>query len=174
MAEIFCRQAEIGAAPALTERLQRPLLACLRRMAPADFDALDTGREGAGRRLFHAVQAASSLSEVLDAAVTKRYPRSRLRRMMLWAYLGLVPGRTPERVPYLRVLSANERGRAVLSRMRRTAAVPVVMRPAALRRAGAQAQALFALECRGADLYALACPEIGPCGKLQRQRAVMV
>ena len=41
---------------------------------------------------------ACSLTEVLEAAKTKRYPYARLRRMVLWAYLGLTE--FPEKVPY--------------------------------------------------------------------------
>ena len=43
--------------------------------------------------------------------------------------------------------------------MRETASLPVLTKPAAVRRLGPEAQRLFALEARGTRLYALACPE---------------
>ena len=51
-------------------------------------------------------------------------------------------------------------GRTLLGRMRKTAAVPVLTKPAAVRQLGPEAQALFHLEARAADLYALAYPEL--------------
>ena len=78
--------------------------------------------------------------------------------MVFRAYLGLPPA-PPERPAYLRVLAANERGTALLAGMRKTAALPVLTKPAAVRRLPEEAQRLFALEARASRLYALACPD---------------
>lgn len=89
---------------------------------------------------------------------------ARLRRMVLWSYLGLTPGDMPERVPYLRVLAANGTGCRLLSRMREAAAVPVLTRPAQVRRLGPEARRLFELEVRATDLYTLAYPRLSAAG----------
>lgn len=91
----------------------------------------DTGHEGVGQRLYNASRNAATLDAVLDNAKTKRYAYARLRRMVLWAYLGLTPAKLPASVPYLRILAANETGRALLGRMRKTARLPVITKPAA-------------------------------------------
>ena len=78
--------------------------------------------------------------------------------MALWAYLGITPGDRPEKVPYLRVLAANERGRVLLGQMRKTASLPVITKPAEVRRMSPEVQAVFALEARATDLYTLAYP----------------
>ena len=70
-----------------------------------------------------------------------------------------LPNQPPEGPAYLRVLAANERGTALLAGMRRTAALPVLTKPAAVRRLGPEAQRLFELEARAGRLYALACPD---------------
>ena len=124
----------------------------------ADFAALDQGREGIWNRLYDASRAAASLPELLAAAKTKRYAMARLRRMVLWSYLGLTPGDMPERVPYLRVLAANGTGCRLLSRM------PVLTRPAQVRRLGPEARRLFELEVRATDLYTLAYPRLSAAG----------
>ena len=62
------------------------------------------------------------------------------------------------------VLAANGTGRALLGRMRETASAPVLTKPAAVRRMDEHAQALFALEARAADLYALAYPDLSAAG----------
>ena len=143
-------------------------------MEETDFLALDAGGEGLGHRLAAAAREAASLEELLDRAKTKRYAYARLRRLVLWAYLGLTPAKLPASVPYLRVLAANEIGRALLGRMRKTARLPVITKPAAIRSLSPDAQRLFETESRAADLYALAYPELTEaCGSLWRQNPVM-
>ena len=66
----------------------------------------------------------------------------------------------PAEVLYLRVLAANGTGRALLARMRETASVPILTKPADVRLLSPEAQALFALEARATDLYTLAYPDL--------------
>ena len=80
--------------------------------------------------------------------------------MVLWAYLGLTPGDCPEKPLYLRPLAANAVGRNLLGKMRKTAEVPVLTKPAAVRRLEEPALRLFELEARAADLYTLAYPDL--------------
>ena len=176
MRTVYEAEESAGRAPVFVSACERAVLARLRSMNEADFNALDTGREGIGQRLYNASRDAASLSAVLTAAKTKRIPHARLRRMILWAYLGLTPADMPAHVPYLRVLAASETGRSLLSRMRKTAAVPVITKPAAVRHLDPEAQALFRLEARAADLYALAFPDLAAAagGSLWRQTPVML
>ena len=149
-----------GQAPVLVETCERAILARLRSMKEEEFAALDEGREGLYHRLYEASRTAARLEELLDAAKTKRYAHARLRRMVLWAWLGMTGADCPQEIPYLRVLAANETGRELLSRMKKTAAVPVVTKPQHIRKLGPEAQRLFELEARAADLYTLAYPDL--------------
>ena len=160
MAEIYRREAAAGRAPVLSETCERAVLAQLRSMTEAEFAALDEGGEGLANRFRAAAQTAATLTELLDAVKTKRYAYARLRRMALWAYLGITPAQRPERVPYLRVLAANERGRALLGQMKKTAVLPVITKPAQARRLTEDAAEIFALEARATDLYTLAYPDL--------------
>ena len=160
MAAIFRREEAAGRAPVFFQNCQRAILARLRQMEEVDFFRLDEGREGLCNRLYAASRTAASVEDVLSAAKTKRYALSRLRRMVLWAYLGLAPGDVPEAVPYLRVLAANGTGRAVLRKMQKAASVPVLTKPAGIRRLPASAKELFQVEARATDLYTLAYPDL--------------
>ena len=164
-----------GRAPVFRETCQRAILARLRSMSESDFAALDEGGEGLWNRLYDASRKAVSVENVLETAKTKRYAYTRLQRMVLWAYLGLTPADFPETVPYLRVLACNETGRTLLARMRETALAPVLTKPADVRRLGPEAQELFELEARAADLYALAYPELSAAvgGSLWREGPVI-
>lgn len=160
MADIYQAEEAAGRAPVFLENCQRAILARLRSMSEDDFAALDQGREGLYHRLYQASRTAVSVDEVCQAAKTKRYAYARLRRMVLWAYLGLTPADFPAEVPYLRVLAANGTGRALLARMRKTAALPVLTKPADVRLLSEEARRLFAAEARATDLYALAYPDL--------------
>lgn len=158
MRELYEAEKARGWAPVFAAGAERAILAQLRRMGEADFLALDAGGEGLGNRLAAAAREAASLEELLDRAKTKRYAYSRLRRLALWAYLGLRPETLPARVPYLRPLAMNQRGRALLAEARRRGALPILTKPADVRRLSPEAQAVFRREVLATDLYTLAFP----------------
>lgn len=158
MASAYRAEREAGRAPASLDLCERAVLARLRFLEEADWAALDQGNEGLYRRFARAAGSAGSLAELLETVKTKRYPLARLRRMVFRAYLGLPPA-PPEGPACLRVLAANSRGTALLAGMRKTASLPVLTKPAAVRRLGPEVRRLFDLEARADRLYALACPD---------------
>ncbi len=145
-----------------TDVLEHALLARLRTMEPADFAALPYISEGLENRLYQASRTAASYPELLEAVKTRRYPAARLRRVLWAALLGLPSENAYLTPPYIRVLAMNERGREILSAAK--PALPILTRTAQVRELSAEAQALFALECRATDLHALALSSPLPCG----------
>ena len=113
-----------------------------------------------------AVHSEATLCDILAAAKSKRYPMSRLRRMLLCAALGVK--KADGLPPYLRVLAANERGRALLRTMRETASLPVITKPA-----DARDMPEFHLTADAHDLYVLAQPDKTP-GQDWRHSPVML
>lgn len=141
--------------------VERAVLAQLRRMGEREFAALpDSGAaEGLPARLARAARSAGSLEEFYALAKTKRYAHSRIRRLVLWAFLNMTEADRPRQPSYLRVLGFNARGQELLKEMKTTAALPVLTKPAHIREFSVEAQRLFALECRATDLFGL-CFEI--------------
>lgn len=160
MKAAYLEEEAAGRAPVLWQNSERAILARLRSMRREDFAALDQGREGLYNRLYEAGRTAAGVEELLAAAKTKRYAYARVRRMVLWAYLGLKPAELPQHPAYLRPLAMNDRGRAVLAKMRKEAALPILTKPADVRRLGPEAQRLFAMEAAAADLYSLSYPDL--------------
>ena len=160
MAKLYREEAAYGRAPVSLLAAERAILARLRSMDKEEMARYDEGKEGLSNRLYAAVHQATTLEEILETAKTKRYPRSRLCRMILWMYLGMIPSEMPHHVPYLRVLACNAKGREVLGRMRKTATAPVLVKPADVRALHPQAQQVFALEARATDLYTLCYPDL--------------
>lgn len=159
-ASVLSREMEAGRAPVDWRNCQRAILARLRTMGEEDFRPYDGGNEGLYHRFYAAVHTKTTAGGILDAVKTKRYPMARLRRMLLQAYLGTPQAEQGETPPYLRVLGASGRGRALLGEMRRAASLPVVTKPGHIRRLGAEAQRVFDREARCTDLYVLAFPEL--------------
>lgn len=139
------------------ERIERVLLAKVRTMTAEDWGKLpDSGAaEGLPQRLEKAGKQCRSMAEFYEQVKTKRYPHARLRRLVLWAYLGLTETDRPERAPYIRVLGFNQRGQALLKQMKHAAALPVLTKPAHARKLEPFARDFFALESRCTDLYDL-------------------
>jgi len=161
--DIFAEAMETGrwAEPS---RLELPMLAVLRRMEEKDFARLPDVSEGLEHRLAAAVKTAATLPQLLERAGTKRYPQARLRRVLAAAYLGIPKEMAGAPPPYLRVLGMTPRGGSVLSRAKKTAALPLSHSLARLERAGGSAAAFARLESRAADLYGLLYRDPAPCG----------
>lgn len=154
-AAILHREMDAGHALVDIKLCERAILAKLRSMDEEAFAPYDGGGEGLYHRVYDAVRQATSLEELLMMAKTKRYPMSRLRRMVLAAWLGVAE--VPERIPYLRVLAANEKGRAHLRTLQKSGA-PVLTKPADVGKLGADAEKLFREEAQWTDLFTLCQP----------------
>ena len=143
------------AKPVFLEDLETAILSRLRMLPKEAFAALPDCAEGLENVLWQAVHSEATLCDILAAAKSKRYPMSRLRRMLLCAALGVK--KADGLPPYLRVLAANERGRALLRTMRETASLPVITKPA-----DARDMPEFRLTADAHDLYVLAQPDKTP------------
>ena len=149
------------------EHIERAMLSRLRQMREEDFAVLpDSGEaEGLPTRLMKAAGRAESLEEFYHLAKTRRYAHARIRRLALWAFLGLtVEDRSASGPAYLRVLGMNSRGKQLLRAMKERSTLPILTKTAHIKELGMEAQSLFALECRGTELFGLCFDKIRPCG----------
>lgn len=152
---------------------ERAIIARLRQLSVEELAALPDCGEGLSNRLHQAIRQGTSLDEIIMLAKSKRYTHSRLRRILLWAYLGLSADDRPSVPPYLRVLGMNQTGRMLLREISAKSNLPVLTKPAHVRQMSAPAQQLFELEARATDLYALCFPTLSPCGKEWTQGPVI-
>lgn len=148
--------------PAL-RRVERAMLARVRTMAAEDWAALpDSGAaEGLPHRLERAGRQCACMKEFFDLVKTRRYSHARLRRLVLWAFLGLTAADVPKSPPYLRVLGFNKTGREILRKMKQSSALPILTKPAHAKNLPEPGRRLFELEARCTDLYDL-CFETVP------------
>ena len=160
--------------PACMKNGERWMLAALRRLDEDAFAALPDCGEGLSHRLYRAARQGTTLEEVYGLTKTKRYAHARIRRAALWGALGLKESDRPDVPPYLRVLGAGERGRALLRELKKTARLPVITRPVHAKNLDGSARRLFELEARCTDLYQLCRKAPGPCGLEWTSSPVMI
>ena len=103
---------------------ERAILALLRTMDDAEFEALPYGSEGLWRKLMHAARQESTLEDILTSVKSKRYTRTRLDRIVMCAFLGLTEADLCAPAPYVRALALNDRGREILKKARQTGHFP--------------------------------------------------
>lgn len=151
-----------GRFPADPANLERSILCKLRAMNEEDFALLPDISEGLEHRLYRAARQAGSLEELYALTKSKRYALSRIRRLVLFAFLGVTRDQ-PDFPPYLRILGMTEKGERVLKDA--SPSLPLAVRPADFEKLGGRAFDLFKLEARADDLYDLAFPVPAPCGK---------
>lgn len=128
---------------------ERAILARLRTMTEAEFEALPYGSEGLWRKLMHASREKADLEEILTAVKSKRYTRSRLDRMVMCAFLGITRETMAMEIPYTRILGFSDRGRELLNSAKKNRIL--------LNSGEAFPHPYWELEKRCGDLYGLFC-----------------
>ena len=134
---------------------ERAVLARLRTMTDAEFEALPYGSEGLWRKFMHASRREATLEDIAAATKSKRYTRTRIDRMMMCAFLGITREGLEAEVPYTRVLAFTDKGRLVLKDAKAKGTF--------LNAGEAAGHPYWELEQRCGDLYGLFCTD-GPEG----------
>ena len=137
------------------ESLSPMLLYRLRMMSRAEFHALPFVSEGVENRLAQAAHTAVSLESLLSECRTKRYPLSRIKRLLCCALLHItqedVRAANEQGPCYLHLLALNPQN-AVMRSAVKAASLPVCTGGADL-----SSFPSFAMDARATDLYALCC-----------------
>lgn len=153
---------------------ERAIIYRLRQLSIENLDAIPDCTEGLSHRLHQAIQSGTNIEEILMYTKSKRYTMARLRRILLWAYLGLTVSDRYEQPEYLRALGMNQTGRSLLRQINCHGTVPVLTKPAHVHNMSQAAQRQFELESRASDFYGLFLPEIPPCGSEWTQSPVII
>lgn len=112
-----------------------PLLCAeLARLDPVSLSAYDQVGEGLENRILEAYWSSASYEELMEAVMTKRYPRSRIRRIFLNIALGITrelkEALSFTKGPsYLRVLGLRSRAESLLSEMKQKSTLPLIINP---------------------------------------------
>ena len=156
------------------KKYEMSLLFKLRTLTPEDFKNLPDVSEGLEYRIYDAVRNSNSYYELLEKIKTKRYTLSRIRRILLFAYLDITKEVFEIPVPYIRVLGFNEKGTSLLKQCKEKSTLPIITRPADLKNLSDDAKRIYELECKARDLYSLCLKNPDVCGKEMTEKIIIV
>lgn len=138
--------------------LETSILCKLRQLEPEQLQAIPDAGDGLAQRLCRAGRQAGSLAELYALTKTRRLTLSRIRRVTLWAFLGLTATDRPTLPGYLRPLAMSRRGAEYLSELKGDCHLPILTK-------SADHKELLAQESRLTDLFSLCAASPLPCGE---------
>ena len=155
--EVARREECAKAAPATLKNAESLVLGMLALTPQKELESYAGLRSGLAGRICECAKKASTLEEFWTLCATKKYPDARIRRGVLAALLRVTEEDLRASVSYVRLLGANEVGRAYLSSVRKTSDLPIVTRQTDLPTTlGAERQ--FELEMASSALYSKCLP----------------
>ncbi len=135
--------------------LDGAVTAFLRSADPEYIAQFDGMGEGLQNRIKAAARSEWTIEGICEAAATKRYTKSRIRRAVLAAFLGLTPDLARTAPEYARVLGANRRGFELIRQIKQGSDIAVITKAADF-----APNAMFELDVRAGDIAAL-CASVG-------------
>ena len=132
---------------------ERAVLARLRGMTDAQWEACAHGSEGLWSKAMKAARRCSTVEDLIQALKSKRYPRTRIQRLLLCAYLGITAADLQTPLPYSRILAFSDSGRPLIRQAKNRGELTLINpgQPPENRE-------YYALETRAADLFTLFAP----------------
>lgn len=145
----------------------------LRTMSADDFKLIEDVSEGLENRIVEAVKTSATLSELYDKIKTKRYTHSRIRRIILRAYLGIEEDEVKEPL-YFHILGFNDKGKALLADIKKNAKLPIISKFSDINKYDSKIKRLYENECSYTDIYNLGFNPPKPCGTEQTSKIVIL
>lgn len=153
-AKVFAN--EINAGRVIDKELfEIAALAGLRALDENYFLSLPDSNDGIGNRLYRESRKCASLDELYNAAKTKKYAMSRIRRITMCALLGIKSGMNDGKPPYSRVLAASANGCRALRKISDEKKIPLITKPADINKYDNKLQQLFAIGVYAHDVFSL-------------------
>ena len=171
--EIVQREQRDGRAPATLKNAEALVLGALALTPQKELESYAELGGGLAGRLRNAASRAETLEAFFALCATKKYPDARIRRGALSALLRVREDDLRAPVAYVRLLAANEQGRAFLAQARKTSDLCVVTRQTDLPDTP-EAERQFAMESASATLYSKCLPRSIAADEQLRRPPVIV
>ena len=108
--------------------LLRPLLTKIFTTSPDNLRTVYGMREGLENRLINSAKSAKTFDELVNAISNKRYPISRVKRLLIHLMMNLTEEKVLELsdTDFIRVLAFNDVGKILLKKIRQASSLPIV------------------------------------------------
>ena len=161
--DIIEHEMELGRGPVFPSDFASTILSKLRSMSVDEISALPYMEEGLENRIRVAAEKAGTYDELLDQICTRRYPITRIQRILFSLLIGLTNDSFEAfngagGPAYIRILGFNNTGRSLLSAIKGETKLPVITKTADFKNSAlANVPEMLSLEARATDQYVLAC-----------------
>jgi len=181
-ARILLREFENGRGPVFPSHFEGMLLAAFRKMKVEEIASLPYVIEGLENRIKAVSDQAGTLDELVAGISTKRYPRTRIQRILF----SIITGLTAEELndfnsnggpQYIRVLGFNKRGRELLAQIKKNATLPIIVKTADWKNSdNSLLRRMLEIESSATDIYVLGYsnPEFRKAGQEFTQNLVRI
>lgn len=150
---------------AFIENLEIAILYKLRTMTAEDFKKIPDVGQGLENRIYSVIKNSTSIEEVLKNIKTKRYPLSRIRRIIIHAILGITEELQNTNVPYLRILGFTKKGERILSSAKKKDELPIITKVSSGYRAlKGKDKEIFNIDLKASNIFGLATRKRQKCG----------
>lgn len=133
--EIIESEFNNGRGPVFLNCFESIILATIRKMQTEDIKTFPNVNEGLENRIKNAADNSTTLEQLIENICTRRYTRTRVQRILLHSLLNITVSEFqtfnnyggPQ---YIRVLGFNRKGARLLSRINKSASLPVIIKTA--------------------------------------------
>ncbi len=124
-------------------------------MKKSDFDILPDCKNGLAQRIIIGAKSTSDFSDLLLHIKTKCFTLSRIRRIMMYALLGIQKSDFDILPPYGRILALNEKGREILADTKHKATIPFSVSLSKLSNTSLAAKHFSEIDALSSEIYSL-------------------
>ena len=131
--EVFVEAILEGKMPSDSARLDLAVISSLRLNSPSDWVDIHDAGGGLYNRLCDISAEATSISDLVSLAETKKYTKARIRRAIWNTYFGVTSSDVKGLPRYTQVLAMDTVGQTVLREIKKMSDFPVITKPSSFR-----------------------------------------
>lgn len=150
-------------------RLSNVALAFLRNILPVTDLSPADGHGGLYNRVQKIAMNAKNIEEVIQRACTKKYTAARIRRVILYALLGITSSEFKEEPQYAQILAMDMRGQQLVKEIKKNANIEILTKPADYTSLSCAARHQAEIDFRADELFHLAKPVVFQGGESFRR-----
>ncbi len=159
--DIIGKEFSEGRGPNGIRAYENIIFSMLRQMKPEQIRNIPDVTEGLEYRIKSAGENSGTIEELIANICTRRYPQTRIRRILFSVLTGV--SKTDMELfaryggpQYARILGFNQTGRELLSKMKKSSALPVITKLADYKHSGGPLSRMIEIESLSTDMYVLA------------------
>lgn len=145
-------------------KIEIAILSKLRQMNENDFSHIADVTEGLEYRFVKAAGQARCIEDIIENVKTRRYTISKLRRIIISAFLGITKEMQNYIPSYINVLASSDTGVKLISEIKKNSAVKPVIRYSDTALLNKDDMKLYNFTVSCDDIFGLALPVIRPAG----------